>query len=281
MKAVTTTTMARIALMGLLALTAACAQRSETGKAIHQAATGEHRPAEHIERNQYRHPVDTLEFFEVAPDMTVVEVWPGGAGWYTEVLAPLLRNQGTFYAAQFPPESGIEFYTRNLEKYREKLAAKPAVYDQVKVTWLWPPKHTEIAPAESADRVLTFRNVHNWAKADKTLAYFRTFYRALRPGGILGVVEHRAPEGRTLQQQIDSGYMTEDYVIRMAERAGFALVERSEINANPDDNADHPEGVWTLPPTLRLGEKNREKYLDIGESDRMTLKFIKPESEVR
>ncbi len=245
---------------------------------IHLAATGDHRPAEHIERNQYRNPEETLLFFEVRPDQTVVEVWPGGAGWYSEILAPLLREEGEFYAAQFPPDSSIDFYTRNLRKYHEKLTKHPEVYSRVQVTHLWPPKYTEIAPEGSADRVLTFRNVHNWAKADKTELYFEAFFKALKPGGLLGVVEHRAPEGRSLAEQIESGYMTEDYVIRKAENAGFRLVERSEINANPDDDAGHPEGVWTLPPTLRLGEKNRQKYLEIGESDRMTLKFVKPEN---
>lgn len=243
---------------------------------IKDAATGEHRPADHLARNRYRHPVETLQFFGVEPDMRVVEVWPGGAGWYTEVLAPLLRERGTFYAAQFPPDSDIPFYTRNLEQYRAKLDVQPDVYDRVKITYLWPPTYTEIAPPGAADRVLTFRNVHNWAKAGKTAAYFQAFFQALKPGGILGVVEHRAPEGRSLEEMIQSGYMTEEYVIRMAEQAGFELVEKSEINANPDDDASHPRGVWTLPPTLRLGEKDRERYLAIGESDRMTLKFVKP-----
>lgn len=269
--------MPRLLVLSLLALVTACTPGADPRDAIAAAATGDHRPEAHRERNRYRHPVETLRFFDVHPDMTVVEVWPGGAGWYTEVLAPLLRDRGTFYAAHFPPESGIGFYTRNLEKYREKLAAQPDVYDQVRVTYLWPPKHTRIAPPGSADRVLTFRNVHNWAKADKTAAYFDTFYQALRPGGILGVVEHRAPPGRSLKKQIESGYMTRDYVVRMAEQAGFKLVATSEVNANPNDDATHPEGVWTLPPTLRLGEENREKYLAIGESDRMTLKFVKPD----
>jgi len=274
--------MTRFLLVSLAVLVAGCTSSPDPVDALRDAAQGEHRPQEHIERNQYRHPVQTLRFFEVEPQMTVVEVWPGGAGWYTEVLAPFMRDQGTFYAAQFPPDSDIAFYTRNLEKYREKIAAKPGIYDQVKVTHLWPPRHTRIAPPGSADRVLTFRNVHNWALAEKTDRYFEAFFKALKPGGILGVVEHRAPEGRPLKQQIESGYMTEDYVIRHAEKAGFKLVAEREINATPRDAASHPEGVWTLPPTLRLGEKNREKYRAIGESDRITLKVVKPEqSEAR
>jgi predicted methyltransferase len=262
---------ALFAILGVAAVLSGCASPS-----LKQAATGDHRPAAHIERNQFRHPVETLRFFDVDRDMTVVEIWPGGAGWYTEVLAPWLRDKGTFYAAQFPPDSDIPFYTRNLEKYRAKLADKPDVYDQVTITYLWPPQYTEIAPPGTADRVLTFRNVHNWAKAGKTDAYFQAFFEALKPGGILGVVEHRAPEGRSVENQIESGYMTEAFVIEAAEKAGFRLEARSEINANPKDNATHPEGVWTLPPTLRLGEQNREQYLAVGESDRMTLRFVKP-----
>jgi len=267
-------------ILALVLILTGCAGPSNTNPRgpLHLAATGDHRPEEHIDRNQYRNPVETLMFFGVRPDMTVVEIWPGGAGWYTEVLAPVLRDKGALYAAQFPPDNDIDFYTRSLRQFHDKLASRPELYDRVQVTHLGPPEHTDIAPAGSADRVLTFRNVHNWAKAGKTAAFFDSFYKALRPGGILGVVEHRAPDGRPLKEQIQSGYMTEDYVISMAEKAGFKLVERSEINANPDDDADHPEGVWTLPPTLRLGKTNREKYLEIGESDRMTLKFVKPES---
>ena len=151
------------------------------------------------------------------------------------------------------------------------------LYDQVRITHLYPPVYSDIAPAGTVDRVLTFRNVHNWAKAGKAEAVFASFFKALKPGGILGVVEHRAPEGRSLEEQIESGYMTESYVIAQAEQTGFRLAEQSEINANPQDSANHPAGVWTLPPTLRLGDQDREKYLAIGESDRMTLKFIKPE----
>ncbi len=209
--------------------------------------------------------------------MTVVEIWPGAKGWYTAILAPYLRGEGTFYAAQFPPDSDIDFYTRALTLFKANLAKHPALYDRTRITHLYPPAYSDIAPANTVDRVLTFRNVHNWAKAGKAEAVFASFFKALKPGGILGVVEHRAPEGRSLDAQIESGYMTESYVIAQAEKAGFRLAEQSEMNANPRDSADHPAGVWTLPPSLRLGDKDREKYLAIGESDRMTLKFVKPE----
>ncbi|MZR64259.1 class I SAM-dependent methyltransferase [Alcanivorax sp. DP30] len=235
-----------------------------------------HRTPAEKARDEYRHPVETLQFFDVKKDMTVVEVWPGG-GWYTSLLAPWLHDSGTFYAAHFPEDSDIAFYRRSVTQFKTRLAQHPDIYDHVRVTALAPPAYSVIAPAGTVDRVLTFRNVHNWAKAGKSEAVFASFYKALKPGGILGVVEHRAPEVRPLDRQIETGYMSEGYVIEQAQQAGFKLIGRSEINANPKDQANHPAGVWSLPPTLRLGDKDREKYQAIGESDRMTLKFIKPE----
>ncbi|MDX1692917.1 MAG: methyltransferase [Ketobacteraceae bacterium] len=230
-------------------------------------------------RDQYRHPVETLTFFDVQPQMTVVEIWPGPKGWYTEILAPYLRDEGTFYAAHFNADSPAAFYRNSLEQFKDKLQASPDLYDKVKITTFNPPEYTNIAPEGSADRVLTFRNVHNWYMRgggdERVLAAFRAFHKALKPGGILGVVEHRLPESRPESDQEASGYMHTDYVIRMAEKAGFKLLDSSEINANPADNTRHPEGVWTLPPTLRLGETDKKHYLSIGESDRMTLKFMK------
>lgn len=214
--------------------------------------------------------------------MTVVEIWPGGKGWYTGILAPWLRDQGTLYAAHFNEDSPSEFYRKSRQQFLEMTAASPALYAEVIVTAFNPPAHTDIAPAGSADRVLTFRNVHNWYMRgggdERVLAAFEAFYKALKPGGILGVVEHRLPAERSLSEQRHSGYMREDYVIRMAEQAGFRLLKRSEINANPADTADHPEGVWTLPPSLRLGDDRKAYYTGIGESDRMTLAFIKQAS---
>jgi predicted methyltransferase len=241
-----------------------------------QALSGDHRSDESRARDVYRHPAETLAFFGVRDDMSVVEIWPGPRGWYTEILAPLLRENGKLYAAQFPPDSDIPFYTRSLEKYRNKLASRPDVYDRVEITYLYPPEHTAIAPPGSADAVLTFRNVHNWAKAGNADAVFRAMYEALKPGGILGVVEHRARPGLSLEEQISNGYMTEKYVIDSATAAGFAFEASSDINANPRDSTDHPAGVWSLPPTLRNGQDKIDYYLEIGESDRMTLKFIKP-----
>lgn len=250
-------------------------------KSIADAVRHDQRSADFKARDEFRHPEATLEFFEVRPDQTIVEIWPGGGGWYTEILAPLTRDKGKYYAAQFDADSDVEYYQRNLKAYKDKLAANPGVYDQVILTEFQPPKKLEVAPPGSADRVLTFRNVHNWMRNGEaaTRDAFRAMYDALKPGGILGVVEHRLPEDMTQDPTAKSGYVKQSYVIKMAESAGFRLEDSSEINANPSDTADHPEGVWTLPPSLRLKDKDQDKYLAIGESDRMTLKFVKPEQE--
>jgi predicted methyltransferase len=244
---------------------------------LDQALAGPHREAKNAARDQYRHPKETLLFFGLRPDMTVVEVWPSG-GWWTEILAPVLKDQGKYYAAWYPTQiDGTADYLKKAEKgFDAKLAARPDLYGKVIKTSLRAPDYVDIAPKGSADMVLTFRNVHNWAKAGNAEAMFQAFYAALKPGGILGVKDHRAKPGTPFQQQIDTGYLTEEYVIGLAEKAGFKLVAKSEINANPKDTKDHPRGVWTLPPTLALGDKDKDKYLAIGESDRMTLKFIKP-----
>jgi predicted methyltransferase len=256
-----------------LALPAFGAQDTET--LIDQAMTGAHRSDRNKARDKYRHPKETLMFFGLKPDMTVVEITPG-MGWYTEILAPVLKDGGTYYAAVFAVSDQSSEFLRNMDRsYRSMLAGNPDLYGKVRLSVL-SPDSMQVAPPGSADMVLTFRNVHNWAKAGNVDAMFKAFHDALKPGGILGVVEHRAKPGTPFQQQIDSGYMTEDYVIETARKAGFKLVNKSEINANPRDTKDHPGGVWTLPPTLRnVSDADRPKYLAIGESDRMTLKFVK------
>lgn len=227
-------------------------------------------------RDAYRNPIATLTFFEVAPTDTIVEIWPGG-GWYTDILAPLVKTDGKLIAAHFASDSGIPYFTRSLAKYQENYLSKPEVYGDIELTELYPPKKLMLATEGSADKVLTFRNVHNWMRNDQVLAVFEASFKALKPGGILGVVEHRAPESFSIEKMIKSGYVSESYVIDMATKAGFELIGSSDINNNALDTHEHPNGVWSLPPSLRGGEENKDAFLKIGESDRMTLKFQKPE----
>ncbi len=220
-------------------------------------------------RDPWRHPRETLAFFGVRPGDTVVEVWPGG-GWYSEILAPLLRTRGTYYAAGPQPNG-----TRAVAVLQAK---DPAVYGRIRIVGLPAAAGAPAVPDGVADKVLTFRNVHNWrfGGADRAQAMFDAMFRMLKPGGTLGVVEHRLPEDRDPAAEEKSGYMKQSSVIAFATRAGFRLAARSEVNANPRDTADHPAGVWTLPPSLRQGDADRAKYVAIGESDRMTLRFVKP-----
>jgi predicted methyltransferase len=239
-----------------------------TAAALQAAISGPQRSAANKARDKYRHPLETLTFFGIKPDMTVVEIWPGN-GWYAEILAPLLKDHGKLYEAV-----GVG---AGAKAFEEKLKADRAVYGAVMVTVLRPPAKTEIAPAGTADMVLTFRNVHDWLPDGNTEDYFKAFYRALKPGGILGITDHRADPSQPQDPNAKNGYVRQDYMIQLAEQAGFKLTDTSEINANPKDQRNHP--VWNLPPTLRLGQKDRARYLAIGESDRMTLKFTKPTTE--
>ena len=236
---------------------------------LDKVLAGAHRSEANKARDQFRNPKQTLAFFGVKDSSTVIEVWPGG-GWYTEVLSPYLRDKGR-YIALFPATS-----TRGLQNFKDKTGKAPELYDKTIISLIGVPDKLDIKPAGGADAVLTFRNVHNWLKDDLTPKYFKAFFDALKPGGVLGVVEHRAKPGTTIQQSSESGYVTEQWVIDQATAAGFKLEAKSEINANPKDTKDYAKGVWTLPPTLTLGEADKAKYQAIGESDRMTLKFVKP-----
>lgn len=249
-------------------------------EALQLATDHQTRSPANVARDKYRNPVATLQFFEVTPNSTVVEISPGG-GWYTEILAPLLAAHGTYYAAHFPADSTSDYAKRNRAAFVEKLAANP-IYNRVQLTDFAPGNSGAIAPAGSADVVLTFRNLHNWYSNggdDGMVAIFKDFYKALKPGGVLGVVEHRLPADKMTGEWMKSGYFPQQLTIALAEKAGFVFDSSSEINANPNDTADHPDGVWTLPPVLRLKEQDKAKYLAIGESDRMTLKFRKPAAE--
>jgi predicted methyltransferase len=221
-------------------------------------------------RDQYRHPEATLEFFGVKPNMTVVEISPG-TGWYQEILAPLLTAQGHYIAASPPARAGEG--NGGVSPIVEWQKAHPEVAAKISSVELNPPSPP--APAGTADMVLTFRNVHNWMAAGNAQEMFNAFFAALKPGGVLGVVEHRAFAKGKHDLKAKSGYVRESDVIAMARKAGFKLDKKSEINANAKDTKNYPEGVWTLPPTLRLKDKDRDRYLAIGESDRMTLRFVK------
>ncbi len=263
-------------LFAALMLAAANIAHGAEDTSLKKILEGQQRSEEHKARDLYRHPEKTLAFFEVKDNMTVVEIWPGGKGWYTEILAPYLKDNGKLYAAHFSADSSVQYFRDSLKKFNDKVAGRPEIYGQMELTVLQPPEHLQIAPDNSADRVLTFRNVHNWMNHGQAEAVFTAMFKALKKGGILGVVEHRAPAGSEQDPKAVSGYVTEAHVIKLAEQAGFKLIDKSEINANSQDTTQHPKGVWTLPPSLRLKEQDREKYLAIGESDRMTLKFVKP-----
>lgn len=237
-------------------------------------------------RDAARHPQAVLEFFGIQPDMSVAEIWPS-SGWWSEILAPYLKKQGVYYAV------GYSLSARRTPRWRKnmaqdlnkKFANDPQHFGKVIITSLAVPEDTEIAPPGSMDMVLTFRNVHNWIKGDYAPGVFEAMFAALKPGGTLGLVEHRATDDASIETMKRSGYVSESYVIQAAQNAGFVLLEKSELNANPRDSRNHPAGVWSLPPSLRYcrsmdaeaeSERCLKKYRVIGESDRMTLKFTKP-----
>ena len=247
--------------------------------ALDAAIAGDWREAGNVARDRYRHPRETLAFFGVQPGDTVIEITPGG-GWYAEILAPYLRGDGRYIAAMVDPMalkegSGRDYQQRSRNGFDAFVARQPARYDRVQVV-AFDPAAPRFGADGQADAVLTFRNVHNWFGAGTAQGYFDGFFRALKPGGVLGVVEHRAAPGTDEATMKKSGYLTEALVIDLATRAGFVLEAKSETNANAADTKDHPNGVWTLPPTNRHDEADKPKYAAIGESDRMTLRFRKP-----
>jgi predicted methyltransferase len=248
--------------------------RAAAVRALDDALAGNHRSEANRARDAFRHPRETLLFFGLRPGMTVVELWPGD-GWYTEVIAPVVNASGRYYAAQYEPNPANSFISGALQRFDAKLKGRPDLYGGAIVS-AFGPAGGDIAPPGSADLVVTFRNLHNWMARDFQGQALATVYRALKPGGTLGVVEHRGNAAVTQDPKAASGYVNEAYAIRMIESAGFRLVAKSELNANPRDTKDYPEGVWTLPPTYRLGERDRARYTAIGESDRFTLRFEKP-----
>jgi len=260
------------ALASLTALACLPARAQDPGGLAHWLAAS-HRSARNVARDKFRHPIEVLGFFDLRDTSTVVEILPGSGGYYMEILAPYLKAKGRYIAASrdgaAPPR-----YLADHQKLLARLKAEPALYGKVLVTQFNAGRH-EIAPPGSADFVLTFRNLHNWVERGEIDGALRAFGKALKPGGVLGVVDHRGRAGLAQEAQMKSGYVRQDFAVALIEKAGFRLVGASEVNANPKDTKDHPEGVWTLPPTYRLKDKDREKYQAIGESDRFTLKFVK------
>jgi len=238
---------------------------------LEESVSSDHRSEKNVLRDKYRNPYETLSFFRIKPEMTVVELSPG-RGWYTEILAMYMYDRGRYIVAPYNPNLGG--YAERLWNSYNELLKSNEVYSKVENVFLF----DKLAEDDSVDAVLTFRNVHNWINNNDENAkkIFQQSFSALRSGGYFGIVEHRAEKETSLEDMYKSGYMTEEFVIDLAKKVGFVLIDKSEINANSKDLKNYPKGVWTLPPSLRLKEKDREKYLNIGESDRMTLLFQKP-----
>ena len=242
------------------------------------------RSAEDKARNKYRHPVETLTFFGIKPTQSVLEIWPA-RGWYTEILGPYLKEQGKLSIANFRVDDGTMqddrkiFWSRISEKLSQRILKHKEHFGTIQQTEFDPPAYMYLGLTQQYDMVLSFRNAHIWNEQGYLLDVFRAVFDVLKPGGVFGIVEHRASRVSEISSSAVEGYLDESYVIAVAEQAGFTLQAKSEINANPKDTKDYPKGVYALPPTLAMGTVDRAKYLAIGESDRMTLKFVKAASE--
>ena len=260
---------------GLMALLASPALADGPDPALKALIDGPQRAAANKARDPFRHPTEVLTFFGIKPDSVVVEILPGAGGYWTEILAPYLRDNGHYVAANGESSSTSEETRKDNAGFAAKMAGAPALYDKVEVSEFAADRHA-IAPAGSADFVLTFRNLHNWMAKGEAEATLKTFYAALKPGGVLGIVEHRGLDTVPQDPLAKSGYVRQDFAIALIESVGFKFAGASEANANPKDTKDYSVGVWALPPTYRLKDQDREKYAAIGESDRFTLKFVKP-----
>jgi len=262
---------------GFIAMTSIAIRAEEMpvqDERLKEVVAGDHRSEENKARDKFRNPVETLSFFGIRPDMTVVEIYPG-RGWYTEILAPYLKDSGTLYAAQRPSDPSYGPGQRAVEAFNQMMKDSPELYGDVKRTTLT--NEGDMVLSGPADLVLTFRNTHSLMRRGAENEAFAAMFEALKPGGVLGVVQHRGDPSIEQDPKGGKGYVNEDYVIALAEKAGFELAEKSETNDNAKDTKDDAKGVWTVPPSLTLGDEDREKYMAIGESDRMTLKFVKPE----
>ncbi|MEM9303466.1 MAG: methyltransferase [Pseudomonadota bacterium] len=265
--------------LAVLALTAHHEDGMTMAGRIEAAMYGDHRAEAHVVRNQHRHPVGTLTFLGLHEDMDVLELWPGG-GWYMEILAPVLKDGGGSYtAAAYDPDipDQPQYRYRQWDAMHEKWQARPDIYANAKVIKYTAPNTENMGVEATYDMVLTFRNMHGLVNGGNAEKVMGDAFGVLTPGGVMGVIQHRAEPGTDPMETSPKGYVSEEAIIAIAEKVGFKLAGRSEVNANPMDTKDYDDGVWTLPPSLRKGDEDREKYVAIGESDRMTLKFYKPE----
>ncbi len=250
-----------------------------TDAALTNSLKGEHRSDEDKARDQYRKPKQVLEFLGFRSDMTVVEIWPG-SGWYSKILAPALQKEGKYYAASTGMNPPYGYQRRGLAALLGTFGQTPDLFRDAVITEFLEPYSLNIAPKGSADMILTFRNVHNlfadgYGDGKYVDLVFQVMYDTLKPGGILGIVDHRWPDPATEDRKAANGYLSVERTLKHAEAAGFTLLAQSDLLANTKDTRDYPEGVWTLPPSLALGDKNKDQYLAIGESDRFLLKFVK------
>jgi len=257
--------------LGMLAASAALAAAATDG-ALQSAVSSPARNPAAVARDKVRHPLEELSFFGLKPKLTVVELWPGG-GYWTDILGPYLAPQGHYYVALNAPGDAEE--DAGVAKFKAHLASDKSRFGAIQVTTLGA-GHYDIAPPGSADLVLTFRNVHNWMEGGYVDEALKACFTALKPGGVLGVEEHRGDQHVAQDPKAENGYVRQDYMIALAKKAGFVLVASSEIDANPRDNKNYPKGVWTLPPSFAEGDKDRAKYEAIGEADNFVLKFRKP-----
>jgi predicted methyltransferase len=242
--------------------------------ALEKAVADPQRSADFRARDAFRHPVDELEFFGIKPNDTVIEIWPF-TGYWTEILAPYLKDQGKLYTANVPGDTGREGTTKMYNAFKDMLDGDPARFGKVTLT-AFGKDHYDIAPPNSADLIVTFRNLHNWMPGGYADDAFAAFFKALKPGGVLGIEDHRAPDSIPQDPKAANGYVRQDYAIELAKKAGFEFVGASEIDANPKDTKDWPKGVWTLPPSYALGDQDKDKYTAVGEADNFVLKFRKP-----
>ncbi|AQS89708.1 methyltransferase [Gluconobacter albidus] len=233
---------------------------------LNQAIQSTSRDERFVARDPVRHPLEELQFFGLRPDTNVVEIWPGG-GYWTQILGPYLHDKGTYTLALGPEDKPGSAFSK-------MLAAHPALEGSFRTTQ-FDAGHLDFAPADSADLVLTFRNLHNWMEAGNAPQMLAAIHRVLKPGGIFGVEDHRGHTTAPQDPSAKDGYVRQSYAIGLIEKAGFRLVGSSEINANPKDTANWPKGVWTLPPTFALKDRDHAKYAAIGEGDNFVLKFEK------